>query len=95
MTARTMTDPEMRTHRRRGRSRGWPSTAATADTSDELQEAAAVAADAPALADRTTTFAVRLPSAGLERTREIAEAEGLTTSALVRRWVDARIDAHR
>ena len=64
---------------------------ATTDTSSELQEATAVVDDAPAPADRMTTFAVRLPMTELERTREIAEAEGLTTSALVRRWIDAGI----
>ena len=68
---------------------------ATTDTSGEFQEATAVIADAPAPADRTTTFAVRLPLAELERAREIAEAEGLTTSALIRRWIEAGIDAHR
>ena len=65
------------------------------DTSSDLREATAVVADAPAPADHPTTFAVRLPLAELERAREIAESEGLTTSALLRRWIEAGIDAHR
>lgn len=38
-----------------------------------------------------TTFAVRLPMVVLERVREIAEQSDLTTSALIRRWIDAGI----
>ena len=64
---------------------------ATTDTSGDLQDATAAVAEVPAPAERMTTFAVRLPVAELGRTREIAEAEGLTTSALIRRWIDAGI----
>lgn len=62
------------------------------DTSAELGTAAPVKGpDAPAASDRMTTFAVRLPVAVLEQVRQIAEQDGLTTSALLRRWIDAGI----
>lgn len=38
-----------------------------------------------------TTFAVRLPVVALGRVRDIAEQEGVTTSALIRRWIDVGI----
>lgn len=36
-----------------------------------------------------TTFAVRLPVTVLDHVREIAEQRHVTTSALIRRWIDA------
>ena len=62
------------------------------DTSAELEIAAPVRGPgAPAASDRTTTFVVRLPVVVLERVRRIAEQDGLTTSALLHRWIDAGI----
>lgn len=62
------------------------------DTSAQLEESTAVDdLDTPPAGDRMTTFAVRLPVVGLERIREVAEQEGVTTSALIRRWIDAGI----
>ncbi|CAN5269577.1 hypothetical protein BH20ACT5_BH20ACT5_10260 [soil metagenome] len=62
------------------------------DTAAELENATeASGGDAPPVADRMTTFAVRLPLTVLERVREIAEQNNVTTSALIRRWIDAGI----
>lgn len=62
------------------------------DTSAELKNAiAANAPVAPPVAVRMTTFAVRLPVPVLERVREIAEQSGVTTSAMIRRWIEAGI----
>lgn len=62
------------------------------DTAAELMDAtAANGPEAPAVPDRMTTFAVRLPLAVLERVREIAAQDNVTTSALIRRWIDAGI----
>lgn len=56
------------------------------DTSAELEDATeADDVDTPAAADRMTTFAVRLPLPVLERVREIAEQNSVTTSAMIRR----------
>lgn len=62
------------------------------DTADELKNApAASGPDMHPVADRMTTFAVRLPVVVLERVREIAEQGDVTTSALIRRWIEAGI----
>lgn len=62
------------------------------DTSAELEDATeADDVDTPAAADRMTTFAVRLPLPVLERVREIAEQNSVTTSAMIRRWIDVGI----
>ncbi len=62
------------------------------DTAAELKDAtAANGSDTPPVADRMTTFAVRLPLVVLERIREIAEQDNVTTSALIRRWIEAGI----
>jgi len=63
------------------------------DTSADLERAERVPADAPAASDRMTTFAVRLPVPVLERVRELAVANQVTTSALLRQWIDAGIRA--
>lgn len=66
------------------------------DTAAELTNA--VAANDPSadpISDRMTTFAVRLPPVVLERVREIAEQRNLTTSALIRRWIEAGIAEDR
>lgn len=65
-----------------------------ADTTAALEQSMA-ADDVNGLpaADRMSTFAVRLPLVTLERVREIAANEGDTTSALIRRWIDAGIAA--
>jgi predicted transcriptional regulator len=64
----------------------------TADTTAELEHAAAAGGtDTGPSAERMTTFAVRLPVAVLGHVREIAEKRNLTTSALIRRWVEAGI----
>lgn len=62
------------------------------DTAEELKNATAASGpDVPPVADRMTTFAVRLPLVVLERVREIAEQSNVTTSALIRRWIEAGI----
>jgi predicted DNA-binding protein len=62
------------------------------DTAAELKDATTVnGPDAAPVSDRMTTFAVRLPLAVLERVREIAEQSNVTTSALIRRWIEAGI----
>lgn len=62
------------------------------DTVDELKDAIAASSPvAPPVADRMTTFAVRLPLVLLDRAREIAEQSHVTTSALIRRWIEAGI----
>jgi len=62
------------------------------DTAAELEEAtAATGPDLPPGADRMATFAVRLPLVALERVREIAAQSNVTTSALIRRWIDVGI----
>lgn len=38
-----------------------------------------------------TTFAVRLPVVVLDHVRQIAEQRSVTTSALIRRWIEAGI----
>ena len=64
----------------------------TADTAHELEQATpAVQPDAPPLTERMTTFAVRLPVTLLERAREVAEQRNVTTSAIIRRWVEAGV----
>lgn len=63
-----------------------------ADTSNELEAATAVPKpDAPEGTERMTTFAVRLPTVVLGHLREIAERRGVTTSALIRRWIEVGI----
>ncbi len=62
-----------------------------ADTSDELEAATPAGPEAPPGAERMTTFAVRLPVAVLDHVREIAARRKTTTSALIRRWIDAGI----
>lgn len=66
---------------------------ATADVSDEIEQAEFVPADAPPTSERMTTFAVRLPVPVLNRVRELAGEQGITTSELLRQWVDAGIAA--
>ena len=61
------------------------------DTVEELERATAAASAEPGSTERMTTFAVRLPMGVLERVREIAEERHVTTSALIRRWIDAGI----
>ena len=63
----------------------------TADTNTELEDATAAGGgtDRAPGAERMTTFAVRLPVAVLDHVREIAEERNLTTSALIRRWIEA------
>lgn len=61
------------------------------DTAEELEKAPAVASAEPGSTERMTTFAVRLPVAVLDRVREIAEERHVTTSALIRRWIDGGI----
>lgn len=62
-----------------------------ADTSEELEAATPASPEEPPGAERMTTFAVRLPVAGLDRVREIAKQRNTTTSALIRRWIEAGI----
>lgn len=63
-----------------------------ADTAEELESAtAANGPDAPPGAERMTTFAVRVPVVVLDRVREVARVRSVTTSALVRRWIEAGI----
>ena len=63
-----------------------------ADTAEDLEEAtASEVPDAPSSADRMTTFAVRLPVVVLDHIREVAEQRNVTTSALIRRWVEAGV----
>ena len=61
------------------------------DTAGELAEAAAVVSDAPAPDEPMTTFAVRLSATVLDRVRELAQQHNLTTSALIRRWIEVGI----
>lgn len=62
----------------------------TADTAVELEDATAVSPpEAPPSAERMTTFALRLPVVALDHVREIAAQRNLTTSALIRSWVEA------
>lgn len=63
----------------------------TTDTSADLERAEFVPADAPPTAERMTTFAVRLPLPTLNRVRELADEAGVTTSELLRQWIDAGI----
>lgn len=64
----------------------------TSDTAEELEDAtAAVGSDAPPGAERMTTFAVRLPVVVLDRIRELAERRSVTTSSLIRRWIEEGI----
>ncbi|MHB8244328.1 MAG: hypothetical protein ACYDGN_03085 [Acidimicrobiales bacterium] len=41
--------------------------------------------------EEVKTFAVRLPVIVLDHIREVAEQRSLTTSALIRRWIEAGI----
>lgn len=61
------------------------------DTAGELADATAVTPDAHAPDEPMTTFAVRLPATVLEHVREVAQQRNLTTSALIRRWVEVGI----
>jgi len=64
----------------------------TADTAEALEDAMAAAVpDAPSGTERMTTFAVRLPVIVLDHIREVAEQRSVTTSALIRRWIEAGI----
>lgn len=63
-----------------------------ANTAEELEDAtAASGSDAAPGAERMTTFAVRLPVVVLDRVREIAGQRSVTTSALIRRWIEVGI----
>lgn len=62
-----------------------------ADTSDELGSATPASPEAPPGAERMTTFAVRLPVGLLAHVREIADQQKTTTSAMIRRWIEAGI----
>jgi len=62
-----------------------------ADTTRELAEATAVAPSTPAVGEPMTTFAVRLPAIVLDHVREIAQQRNVTTSTLIRRWVEVGI----
>lgn len=64
------------------------------DTTADLENAEYEPADAPPAAERMTTFAVRLPVPVLDRVRQIAAEQGVTTSEVLRRWVDDGITAH-
>ncbi len=103
-TARELTDTEMRMFRRKGLGKDIDTMSAktnlealaehydSTDTAAELKAATAVTGpDMPHGADRMVTFAVRLPLVALERVREIAEQRSVTTSALIRRWIDVGI----
>lgn len=63
------------------------------DTTTELEEVTAPAGSEASLSssERMTTFAVRLPVAVLDQVRAIAEQRHVTTSSLIRRWLDAGI----
>jgi predicted transcriptional regulator len=61
------------------------------DTASELAEATETTAEAPVAAERMTTFAVRLPVAVLDHVREIAAERNVTTSAVIRQWIEAGI----
>lgn len=61
------------------------------DISAELENATYEEAEAPPVSERMTTFAVRLPVPVLDRVREIAAQEGVTTSALLRQWIEAGV----
>lgn len=63
----------------------------SADTSRELVEATAATADPPAASERMTTFAVRLPVSVLDHVREVAAQRGMTTSAVIRQWIETGI----
>lgn len=64
----------------------------SADTAPELQQATAAShPNAPPPAERMTTFAVRLPVVELDRVREVAAQRNVTTSAVIRSWVEAGI----
>lgn len=63
----------------------------SADTAQELAKATAATSDAPAAAERMTTFAVRLPVPVLDHVREVAAQRDTTTSALIRRWIEVGI----
>lgn len=64
----------------------------SADTTVELEDATAASyPDAPPTAARMTTFAVRLPVAVLDHVREVAAQRNVTTSALIRSWIEAGI----
>jgi hypothetical protein len=58
------------------------------DTAKELEDAAATT-DRASGAERMTTFAVRLPVTVLDHVREMAGQRNVTTSALIRRWIEA------
>lgn len=61
------------------------------DTSAQLAEATAVNPEASATGEPMATFAVRLPAAVLERVRQIAGQRDVTTSAVIRRWIEVGI----
>ena len=62
----------------------------TTDTAKELEDATAAGdTDRPPGAEPMTTFAVRVPATVLDHVRDIAEQRNITTSALIRRWIDA------
>ncbi|MDQ2847978.1 MAG: hypothetical protein M3Y77_16870 [Actinomycetota bacterium] len=102
-TARDLTTTETRTFREKGRLTMSESTKLerlaarydNTDTARELAEATAVAPHTPA-GEPMTTFAVRLPITVLDHVREVAQQRNVTTSALIRRWVEVGIatDAH-
>ncbi|HEX7322441.1 MAG TPA: hypothetical protein VF299_05820 [Mycobacterium sp.] len=60
------------------------------DTSTELAEATYSPPETPA-GEPMTTFAVRLPTTVLERVRQIAGQRDVTTSAVIRRWIEVGI----
>ena len=61
------------------------------DTARELAGATAVDTHTRAVGEPMTTFAVRLPLTVLDHVREVAQQRNLTTSALIRRWVEVGI----
>jgi len=63
----------------------------TTDTTSELANASLVDDDAPPAGELMTTFAVRLPVTVLDRVREVAAQRNVTTSALIRRWIEVGI----
>lgn len=63
------------------------------DLSEDIERAEFVPADAPPASERMTTFAVRLPVPVLNRVRELAGEGGVTTSEIVRQWIEDGITA--
>lgn len=60
-----------------------------ADTGRELEAATEAAKpDGSEGPERMTTFAVRLPTVVLDHLREVAERRQVTTSALIRSWIE-------